>query len=305
MTTNKKKGTLIRKNMLLEYITDKNAHGKTVKQIIYEHFSLSSRLVTKLKNSGGICVNGEVVTVRYVLRENDILTLCLDEEKNSDIEPVELVLDVIYEDEYILAVNKPSAMPTHPSYKHHTDTLANGVMHRYRHSPFTFRAITRLDEDTTGVVLIARDANTAQKLSLLMKNGKIRKQYLAICDNTPRETKGIIDAPIARDKTSVIKRKISQDGKSAVTEYQVIQAFDDGKCLIRAYPKTGRTHQIRLHLSHIGCPINGDFLYGVQKANERALLHCESICFIHPETKEETEIKADLPDDMRIFLDKQ
>jgi len=289
--------------MRLEYITDKNSHGKTVKQIIYEHFSLSSRLVTKLKNSGGICVNGENVTVRYVLRENDVLTLRLDEENSSDIEPVDLVLDVIYEDKYILAVNKPSAMPTHPSYKHHTDTLANGVMYRYRHSPFTFRAITRLDEDTTGVVLIARDANTAQKLSLLMKNGKIKKQYLAICDNTPKKTKGIIDAPIARDETSVIKRKISQDGKSAVTEYEVIQRFDDGKCLMRVFPKTGRTHQIRLHLSHIGCPINGDFLYGVQKANERAQLHCEALSFIHPETGEETEIKAQIPADMRVFIE--
>ncbi len=291
--------------MLLEYKTDKSSAGKTVKQIIYEHFSLSSRLVTKLKNSGGIRVNGENVTVRYVLKENDILSLMLDEENASGIEPVNIPLDVIYEDEYILAVNKPSAMPTHPSYKHRTDTLANGVMYRYRHISFTFRAITRLDEDTTGIVLIARDANTAQKLSLLMRDGKIKKQYLAICDSAPKELKGVIDAPIARDEASVIKRKISSDGKSAVTEYEVLRVLYDGKCLIRLFPKTGRTHQIRLHLSHIGCPINGDFLYGVQKANERALLHCEALSFIHPETGEEMLIKAGLPEDMSVLLEKQ
>ncbi len=289
--------------MLLEYKADKSSAGKTVKQIIYEHFSLSSRLVTKLKNSGGIRVNGENVTVRYELCENDVLSLMLDEENASSIEPVDIPLDVIYEDEYILAVNKPSAMPTHPSYKHHTDTLANGVMYRYRALTFTFRAITRLDEDTTGVVLIARDANTAQKLSLLMKNGKIRKQYLAICDSTPKEIKGVIDAPITRDEASVIKRKISPEGKSAVTEYEVLRVLCDGKCLIRLFPKTGRTHQIRLHLSHIGCPINGDFLYGVQKANERALLHCEALSFIHPVSGEEILLKADMPEDMKEIIE--
>lgn len=290
--------------MLLEYTTNKNSVGKTVKQIIYEHFSLSSRLVTKLKNSGGIRVNDENVTVRYVLKENDVLTLSLDEENTSSIEPIDLPLDIVYEDEYILAVNKPSAMPTHPSYKHHSDTLANGVMYRYRHLPFTFRAITRLDEDTTGIVLIARDANTAQKLSLLMREGKIRKQYLAICDNTPKEKSGIIDAPIARDDTSVIKRKVSQSGKKAITEYEVMQTFCDGKCLIRLFPQTGRTHQIRLHLSHIGCPINGDFLYGVQVANERALLHCESLSFVHPQTGEKILVKADMPEDMKVLCEK-
>lgn len=289
------------KNMLLEYKADKSSAGKTVKQIIYEHFSLSSRLVTKLKNSGGIKVCGKVVTVRYILKENDVLTLSVDESESSEIEPCDIPIDVIYEDEYILAVNKPKAMPTHPSYKHHNDTLANAVMYRYRDKPFTFRAITRLDEDTSGVVLIARDANTAQKLSKQMAYGKIQKQYLAICDSTPKELCGTIDAPIARDETSVIKRKISPDGKKAVTEYEVIEKYDDGKCLIRVYPKTGRTHQIRLHLSHIGCPINGDFLYGVQVGNERALLHCEVLEFVHPVTGIKTVIKADVPEDMRMI----
>lgn len=302
MSANKKKEQYT-KNMLLEHTADKSSAGKTVKQIIYEHFSLSSRLVTKLKNCGGIRVNGEVVTVRYILKENDILTLSVDESESSDIEPCDIPIDVIYEDEYILAVNKPKAMPTHPSYKHHNDTLANAVMYRYRSTPFTFRAITRLDEDTSGVVLIAKDANTAQKLSKQMANGKIQKQYLAICDNVPVELCGTIDAPIARDETSVIKRKVSPDGKKAVTEYEVIEKYDNGKCLIRVYPKTGRTHQIRLHLSHIGCPINGDFLYGVQVGNERALLHCEALEFVHPVTGSKTSIKADIPEDMRKFTD--
>ena len=288
--------------MLLKFTADKKSSGKTVKQIIYEHFSLSSRLVTKLKKSGGIKINGNVVTVRYTLKENDVLTISVDDSQSSSIEPCNIPIDVIYEDEYLLAVNKPKAMPTHPSHKHRYDTLANAVMYRYKETPFTFRAITRLDEDTSGVVLIAKDANTAQKLSKMMSEGKIQKQYLAICDNTPKELCGIINAPIARDENSVIKRKISPDGKNAVTEYEVIQKLSDSRCLIRVYPKTGRTHQIRIHLSHIGCPINGDFLYGVQVGNERALLHCEALEFIHPITGEKTVIKADLPEDMQEII---
>ena len=166
--------------MLLKYTAKKDDSGKSVKQIIEREFSLSSRTLSKLKKNGGIKVNRNIVTVRFSLSESDILTLSIDDIPSQSIERVDIPLDVLYEDEDILIVNKPLGMPTHPSQGHHTDTLANAVMYRYRDTDFTFRAITRLDGDTTGVVLIARNALSAQRLTHSLQNGDIKKEYAAV-----------------------------------------------------------------------------------------------------------------------------
>ena len=155
--------------MKLEFYATKDDAGKSVKQIIEQKFSLSSRTLSKLKRCGGITVNGKSVTVRYILSENDTLSLTLSDVPSDNIEKVDIPIDVLYEDEDILVVNKPCGMPVHPSQGHHADTLANAVMFRYRNSDFTFRAITRLDGDTTGVVLVARNALSAQGLPMRSK----------------------------------------------------------------------------------------------------------------------------------------
>ncbi len=289
--------------MLLEYTASQDDAGKSVKQIIEREFSLSSRTLSKLKKSGGIKVNGENVTVRRSLSAGDILSLSIEDIPSENIEKSDIPLDVLYEDDDLLIVNKTLGMPTHPSQGHHSDTLANAVMYRYRDTDFTFRAITRLDGDTTGVVLIARNALSAQRLTDSLQNGKIRKEYAAVVCGIPVHRKGVIDAPIMRCEDSIIKRKVDICGKFAVTEYEVDFTRSDGMySLVRAFPITGRTHQIRLHLSHIGCPIYGDFLYGTPIDNVRAYLHCKSLTFPHPMTKETMSVTAPLPEDIKEIM---
>ena len=288
--------------MFIRYTAQKDDNGKTVKQIIAREFALSSRLLSKLKNTNGIMVNNVPVTVRCILECGDVITLEALDKSSENVMPCNIELDVLYEDESILAVNKPSGMPTHPSQGHHKDTLANAVMYRYRNENFTFRAITRLDSDTTGVVLIARNALAAQRLTDMLQNGKIQKEYTAITVGAPKNEEGIIDAPIARSEDSVIKRKVDENGKSAITKYSTIaKSHDKSFALVKAVPITGRTHQIRLHLSHIGTPIYGDFLYGTPIDGARAYLHCSSLELRHPMTEKLMKIQAPLPEDMNSF----
>ena len=290
--------------MILEHKISEKDNGKSVKQIIDQQFSLSSRTLSKLKKSGGIKVNGENVTVRYILNIGDILTLSLDDIPSETIEKVDIPLDVLYEDDDMLIVNKPLGMPTHPSQGHHGDTLANAVMFRYKDIDFTFRAITRLDGDTTGVVLIARNALSAQRLTDSLQKGDIKKEYAAVVIGTPCQKEGVINAPISRCENSVIKRKISDDGKNAITEYKLDFTRHDGKySLVKAFPITGRTHQIRLHLSHIGHPIYGDFLYGEPIDGVRAYLHCRALTLPHPMTGEVLKIEAPLPTDIKEIME--
>lgn len=291
--------------MVLEYTFCQCDEGKYIKSIIEREFSLSSRALSRLKKSGGIAVDGKVVTVRHVAKVGEKLTLTFNEIGSETIEKSDIPLDVLYEDECILAVNKPYGMPTHPSVGHRSDTLANAVMHRYSSENFTFRAITRLDGDTTGVVLIARNALCAQRLTEEMQRGKIKKEYSAIVLGVPKEKHGIINAPISRSDESIIKRCVNPHGKEAVTEYTVESIHGGGKySLVSVSPKTGRTHQIRLHLSHIGHPIYGDFLYGKPIDGVRAYLHCKSLTFSHPITGEEMTVTAPLPGDMQRICEK-
>lgn len=292
--------------MILEYTFCEKDEGKYIKDIISRQFALSARAMTRLKKSQGIAVDGKVVTVRHIAKCGEKLTLTIEDTSSETIEKSHIPLDILYEDESVLVVNKPYGMPTHPSFGHRNDTLANAVMYRYSQENFTFRAITRLDGDTTGVVLIARNALSAQRLTEAMQNGKIKKEYCAIVLGVPKNKHGVINAPIARSNESIIKRTVSTNGKEAITEYEVESVLCEGKySLINVYPKTGRTHQIRLHLSHIGHPIYADFLYGVPIEGERAYLHCKRLTFLHPITGKEVKIIAPLPDDMLVFCKKK
>jgi len=263
-----------------------------VRTVLKEHFGFSKGTVVKLKENKGIFVNGESVTVRKELKENDVLTVRLTEEKSENIIPVEMKLDIIYEDEDILAISKPSGMATHPSLNHYTDTLANGIMYYFKDNDFTFRAVNRLDLETSGIVLIAKNRNSAHKLSQQLKEGSIKKVYFALVVSEIIPPKGIIDKPIARKYESMILRHVSDDGKRALTEYETVSG-----CLLRVEPKTGRTHQIRVHLSFMGCPIVGDPLYGTKKESERLMLHCGEMTFFHPVTNEKMTVVSQLPDE--------
>jgi len=273
--------------------------GHDIKYILTAYWGFSGNLITQLKKDDGILLNGRKEFVNKVVTKGDVLKINLPQGNSENIIPNDIHLDILYEDEDILAVNKPPNMPTHPSIGHFEGTLANAVMHYFRDVPHTFRAITRLDRDTSGVVLLAKNIVAADRLSKSLIKNEIKKEYMALCQGAPSPLSGRIDAPIKREKDGIIKRCIAKDGKTAITDYEVILKKDRFS-LVRLFPKTGRTHQLRLHLSHIGVPIYSDFLYGEEIEGERTRLHCSKLTFPHPFSREMLEIQAPLPNDMKL-----
>lgn len=288
------------KNIKIE-ITE-NLSGKTVKEILFNEMNLSVATVRHLKNiPGSIKLNNEHVRVTKEVSCKDIIEINIDDENSVNIVPENITLDILYEDDDIIALNKPRNMPTHPSHNHHNDTLANGLMYYFKEN-FTFRAITRLDRDTSGVVLVAKNRFSAQILGNDIKNKKIRKKYIALINGTPEEETGIINAPIKRTKEGIILRCVGFDGKEAITEYKVLKKSNNFS-LVELIPVTGKTHQLRVHMSYIGTPIYGDDLYGAPQNGENIRLHCEEISFKHPFEDKIITIKAKIPDDIKEFID--
>ena len=276
-----------------------NLAGYEIKYILKNHFGFSTSLITTLKEGNGITLCGKKEFVNKKVSFGDVLKITLFDKASENIIPQNIPLDILYEDEDLLAINKPPKTPTHPSIYHTENTVANAVLYYFRNIPFTFRAPSRLDRDTSGVLIVAKNAFSAERLSSAIKNGDFKKEYIAVCSGVPKNEKGTISAPIKREKEGIIKRIIAPDGKSAETYYEVIEKYS-GLSLIRLFPKTGRTHQIRLHLSYIGTPIYGDFLYGQEVLGERIRLHCKSVCFPHPVTKKPLIITAPIPPDMAL-----
>ncbi len=247
--------------------------------------ALSVSLVKKVK-FGGVFINGENVHMRAIVHKGDTVLVKLPDEQSENIRPKEIPLDIVYEDEYIIAVNKPSGMPTHPSRGNSLTTLAEGIMAYFYPNNFVFRAVNRLDRDTSGIVIIAKDAVTADKLSREMKRGGFVKKYSALVVGVPSPEEAIIDAPIERICEGNIKREVRADGKRAITEYRVAKKLENGDCILDITLHTGRTHQIRVHMAHIGHPLRYDFLYGEKVEGEIYKLHAKSIEFTHPFTNE-------------------
>lgn len=270
---------------------DADFGGRLIKDFLRQRLSLSVTLIKKVK-FGGVFVNGECVTMRKLLAEGDTVRVVLPRGEDSEhVEPVDLPLTVLYEDEYILAVDKPTNMPTHPSRYNSLTTLAN-LVRAYVGTSFVFRAITRLDRDTSGIVLIAKDQRTAARLSEEMKSGRIEKTYEALLSNAPKEREGEINAPIEREAPDTVKRAVREGGKSALTRYKVKEILPDGRAICKVFPITGRTHQIRVHMAYIGAPLYADFLYGEKIEGENYHLRCTSLSFPHPYTNEKITIKA-------------
>lgn len=240
--------------------------------------------VTQIKRVkyGGVFRNGVNVHMRAEVREGDALEIVFPEERSEGIPPIALPLEILYEDESLLAVCKPKNMPTHPSKGNSLPTLANAVMH-YMGENFVFRAITRLDRDTSGIVLIAKTQYAAARLSADMKAGRFEKIYTAVASGVPEKEAGRIDLPIRRECEGSMKRIVAEDGKRAITEYRTLCVREDGNAVLSLRLLTGRTHQIRVHLSHIGHPLLGDFLYG-EKNDDGYFLHCTKMVIPHPIT---------------------
>ena len=279
--------------------TDKvsNINGEMkIRDYLKNRLGLSTSLIGKVKY-GNVHLNGTEVHMRAMVKDGDVIDVALPEEESENIEPMDIPLDIIYEDEYILAVNKPINMPVHPSRGNSLPTLANAVRAYIGH-PFVFRAINRLDRDTSGIVLIAKDRLAGAKLYARMKEKKFDKVYIAKIKGIPEESHGFINAPIAREEEGSIKRVVRDDGKESLTEYEIISTDDCGNAIAKVIPHTGRTHQIRVHMAHIGHPLINDFLYGERNDGLTYDLHCASLSFTHPITEEKIELttKASLGD---------
>ena len=285
--------------------------GLSVKEILTDKLQFSKRAIASLKNRpDGILINGEHATVRAIIRENDVLEInCADITDSEKLVPSSILPDVIYEDDAIIALNKPPFMPTHQSQGHFYDTLANSLAHYFslQGRPFVFRSVNRLDRNTSGIVLVAKDRLASSKLSKQMKENGISKSYLAILQGTLPEMSGEIKTYIRRREKSIILREACdecEDAKIAITHYEVLASNND-LSLVLATPITGRTHQLRVHFAHLGAQILGDDLYGnPSNLINRHALHAYKLCFEHPDSKDFIELLAPLPDDMAKIIKK-
>lgn len=279
---------------ILNFIADTD--NITVKSVLKNEFNLAASVITALKNTCGILVNSENVTVRKLMQKGDELKLIIPDTPSDAIVKTKGTLHVLYEDEDILCVNKPSGMPTHPSQNHYTDTLANLVCYYYMDVPFTFRVSNRLDSYTSGVVVIAKNMYSASFLCTEEFRKNMTKTYYALCRGIFENKKGTVSAPIGRSSGSTIKREINPNGKYASTDYEVA-GEKNGNSLVKLNLHTGRTHQIRVHMAYLGHPLLDDFLYDdYADINKHFFLHCQKISFIHPYTKQNVIVEAPMTD---------
>ena len=274
-------------------ITEKD-DKKPIRTFLQE-FGVSASLLTKLKHTeNGITKNGVFSKTIEELSTGDTLTIKI-ENSGSIARPMCIDIEIPYEDEDIIVLNKPPLMPVHESRNHIGDTLSNFVAYHCGEN-MAFRAVYRLDRDTSGLVLVAKNELAAAKLA-----GKIKKDYYAVVDGTI-ENDGIVDAPIARCGDSIIKRKVDENGETAITEYFPIKS-NGNATLVKFNLKTGRTHQIRVHMEHIGHSLLGDKLYGGDcSVISRQALHCKDIYFTHPITEKPMHITCDFPNDMKNLV---
>lgn len=293
----------------MQYIITEAQSGMSLRHFLQQELRLSSKMIKHLKFSeDGILINGEHATVRRTLCAGDCVELAIEDREFAPIEPIDLPITILYEDEDVVVPAKPANMPTHPSHDHYTDTVANALSYRYHEAgiPFVFRPINRLDRNTSGLLLIARNRPSAGRLTEAMQAGKIEKRYLAVLDGELADERGRIDACLHRTAQSIILREVcphdAPDADTALTEY-IRLAAENGHSLVEARPITGRTHQLRVHFASIGHPITGDDLYGnPNTAINRHALHAYSLSFPHPETGESMTLTAPPPKDFCDLL---
>lgn len=298
---------------VITYKINTEQENISILQFLKQKLYTDKAIIALKKTPEGILKNGIWTYVNEKLSSGDILTINFTEnEVSENIVPEKMNIDIVYEDEDLLVINKPANMPIHPSQNHYTGTLANALAYYFKekNEKFVFRCVNRLDRDTSGLTIICKNQLSGGILSDMVSRREIKRTYLAICeDDGSLPEEGTIVAPIARKECSTIERIIDfEKGERAVTHYKVVKRdLDKGTTLISLQLETGRTHQIRVHMNYIGYPLIGDGIYGnftstANKLMDRQALHSYSLEFMHPIQLKKMHFEQALPFDMQNIL---
>lgn len=292
---------------MIQFIIDSNEAGMTIKQYLRVKHQFSRRLMTRLtREKNYIRVNNKQRRIDYRLQANDCLTVTFPVEQiGARMIAEQIPLEIVYEDEHFLIIDKQSNIAVMPSFNYPTGTIANGILGYYekKQLPYTVHVVTRLDRNTSGLMVIAKHHYSHSLFAKMIQEQTLVRKYTAIVEGQMQTTQGTITAKIGRAQDSIIKRTVTPTGKPAITHYHV-QTVTNNYSVVHIRLETGRTHQIRVHFSYIGHPLVGDDLYG--KACEgiaRQALHCHELQFVHPITKKSMIFQAKLPADMQALLD--
>ncbi|WP_409294722.1 RluA family pseudouridine synthase [Peribacillus sp. SCS-26] len=289
----------------LEWTVPQEDGGKLLRVFLNEQ-SISRAALTDIKFGGGsIKVNGEAATVRRLLKEGDLVSVFFPPEAaGASLMAEDIPLDIVYEDDYLLVIAKPPFMNTIPSRERPHGSVANALAGYYKKHKIasTIHIVTRLDRDTSGLMLIAKHRHVHHLLSVLQQEGRVNRFYEALVEGTIEGEGGRIEAPIGRKDSSIIEREVRKDGKYACTGYEIKERLGEGTHIALKL-MTGRTHQIRVHMAHIGFPLAGDDLYGGSRSLiSRQALHCSRLSFFHPFLGKTLSFSQPLPDDMEKLL---
>lgn len=289
-------------------VTEDDAREKLpVRRLIRRYFNFSSRLREKIKRENLVFINGKPVAGWIVPKQGDVLEIHLPKER-SFFEPEDIPIDVIFEDEDLLVINKAPGIVVHPTYGYKEHTVANAVT-KYMldtNQEFKIRFINRIDMDTSGLLLLGKNSHAQDSYMKQQKSGDVKKIYIALVKGIVKSDAGIIDAPIGKPDITKAQRGVTPEGKPSITRYKVLERFDYGYTLLEAELQTGRTHQIRVHLDYIGHTILGDEFYGDKNQDliSRQALHAAYLSFKHPTDEKILELRAPLPDDMKKLTEK-
>ena len=289
-----------------EYTVKPSDAGYSIKDLIRRNFSFSSRMMTRLKQNDCVRLNGEVVKLYITPNPGDVISINLPEEQSS-FAPENIPIVPVFEDDGLLVINKPPGYVVHPTKGHPAHTIANGLANYIIETKqsFKIRFINRLDMDTSGLLVVAKNAHCQKEIVKQMKDNKVVKKYIAVVKGILKDDSGTINLPVGRPDPEIPARRVMQGGHPSVTHYTVLERFA-GFTLIELCLETGRTHQIRVHMSHIGHPVAGDYLYGGENVRliERQALHASFISFYHPITGNLIELSADIPADILKLIEK-
>ena len=290
----------------MEHIVTKAESGRRLRDILRQVMGVSYSAMKSAKWDGRITVDGVPTPVDVFLREGQ--TVCIRFKEAAPVytvKPYDIPLVIPYEDEHLYIIDKPAPLAIQSSANHPDDALENALFAHLGCPPdFVYRPVNRLDKGTSGLMIVAKDAHTQHLLQKMLHSDEFARQYLAIVEGTLPASSGVIDAPIGKEDAASIRRLVRDDGKPSVTHYEVLEVHN-GRSLVKLRLETGRTHQIRVHMAHLGCPVCGDFLYGTElpELPGRFALHSHELTLTHPLTMEGLHIVSPLPKKLRALLE--